>query len=140
MLSPVDYKKQIILWAKNSRWDLIRASSAKRLEAKGYIKLPMGSLFSMIHKDWFDKAKNRKLIEQNAHGQWLPVVHIDEVQERIGQRGTTPVYDSKIKLAMRKEDLDALNDFFNSYREWEKQNSQQTMDYHDVIGAFRTGL
>ena len=137
MLDPISYKNHIIAWAKAGQWDMVKASASKRAEAMGYITLPMGSLWHIIQKDWFEKAKKLGLIKQNNSGQWLPWVHIDEVQEKAGYRGMTPVFEGRAKKSIRKSDLDALEAFLESHREWEKQNHQELMDYGDVIDAYK---
>ena len=141
MLKPSDYIEQILDWAKKGRFDYIKASAKKRLDAKEYIKLPLGSYWSEIHREWFERAKRMKLVVENTYGQWIPYIQFDEVNEEIGKRGMTTVYDTRhTKTIMRRSDLDALTSFNREYEEWKHQQHQMEMNVTDIVDSFHSAL
>lgn len=45
----------------------------KPLFERGYIKLPVGSYYTWIHKSWFDKAIKEGILRKNGAGMYVPV-------------------------------------------------------------------
>lgn len=120
MLTTEEFQAQIKEWKKSDRWDLIRASSKKRLEAKGYIDLGAGSFVRWIEPEWFEEAKRRGVIAQDKYGQWIP--HVDETfeEEVVGRRGGHAITEGKTRI-----DASRFKAFMKEYKEYEEKKRGQ---------------
>jgi len=135
---PLDkYVLLIKEWAKNKQFSIMRQSATKRLEAKGYIDLGIGSWYRFIHKEWFDNAVKEGIIKKSENGQWLPPVDFIEEKEIIGMRGKNPVYSKKKNTSkMSQDSLDKLTEFDKRYKSWLYSQQQISMELDNLVKQY----
>jgi len=132
MMSSQDFSKQIQTWAHNKEWLKVKISAKKRLEAKGIIDLGIGSYWRFMDKEWFEKAKQEEIIKQNAYGQWVPLVVMEEKTETIGRRGKDAI-TKIVGTRISQESLRKLKDFSDRYEAWKKRTYQTNLEFNRII-------
>ena len=81
MLPFLEWRHLVEGWYKTKQFKLMHLSSRKRLEAKGYIRLPSGSYYLWMKKEDFDEAINTGALVKNYYEQYLPTMIVLETED-----------------------------------------------------------
>lgn len=124
MLTTEEFRDQIKIWFKQEKYELVRASSTKRIHAKGYVDLGLSSFMRWIEPEWLEEAKRRGVVTLDKKGNWIPIVGVREEETVTGHRGKYAITETKTKL-----DKSNFEKFMQDYKEFsEKKRSKEIFD------------
>jgi len=80
-----------------------------------HVKLPLGSAWNVMYKEWFDEAIELGVIRKNAYGQYVPLAVVKTVEKIVGKHGRENIIEKEEIL-----DFSAFFEFARRYDAYDR--------------------
>ena len=87
---------------KEKNWKEASFMARGILEKQGLVKLPLGSYWMWIHKEWLERALKEDILRKNSYGQCVPVADAITLKEIVGKKGKEDIVTEKEHISIAR--------------------------------------